>query len=719
MHRFDDGVLGWKIDYPNNPIELKCYRITKSRAFLGIYTILCFMHICIPFFESPSCPWKQAKDGDRVSMNHTDGGRYVSHLAVNLISLVCVLAYLLEIALRLFVNHNGTSSNKLPFYKDTWTLFRLVASCFLLLDLIVFFGTGSPIRFARALVPFIYISRRNSMRQLMHGLLLSFSKSVNVLMLYLALLVIWSFVGFILFRKVENYEDNRFLSLPISFVTCLHALTARSYNAFVANEYFVEHVTSGIFFMSLLIFGDLLCTNLVVAVGNRQYRIFATRIFNRQLRNRRQAFVAIHDFLSDQHGYVTRATWLSFCSCIQGKYSVNPNLANLLFSTECEKDTRMDSSRDTIEVIGMFRLCALLSARVAVDPLVAFSDGRRHRQASVLKARDSFEDEDAMDIFWDDMGVAMEKDSLSASSKQAAAGEVFRNAEGEEINLVSVSKGGSSKGGGSKKAPLSDGRNNTETRASSMKQLHIESESSSNKTTPKFDLRLFLANVVDFTVPLRELQPSWFPLFIELDLSPFEIFFRTIRVILSVQLVYISGFTVSEAWWNAGWMLEILLWIEMCLLIYAWGYKKYLRRHGFGLDAAINITSLILMISIGNKTHVQYSAAYVALLVVQVMRFLRVFKYLRDSELFMSIFPLVLRMFFLLFSIIYFFSVFGHTRLCDAFKEENIDDNVDDDSGLWRDFSHVLNFNTLLQTVYTLFQVMMISLTVYCNIGVN
>ena len=687
-------MLGWKIDYPNTSLELKCYRMSKSRAFLGFYTVICFMHICAPFFEIPICPWTEATHHRRIPLSDTSGGKYLSGLTVNLFSLCCVLVYFVEIALRLFVNHTRSSSRHLPFYKDTWTLFRLLASCLLLLDLLVFFATGTPIRFARALIPFVYISRRNSMRQLMHGLLLSFSKAINVLMLYLALLVIWSFVGFIVFRKVENEEDNRFLSLPVSLLTCLHALTARSYNAFVANEYFVEHVSSGVFFVTLLIFGDLLCTNLVVAVGNRQYRIFATRIFNRQLRNRRQALVAIHEFLSDRHGYITRDTWLSFCACIQGKYSVNPSLANLLFSLECEKDSRMDSARDTIEIIGMARLCALLSARVTVDPLAAFGDSP-HRRDSVLKPRDSF-DGDTIDTFWEDLGVGAT--DQPAAKDSPSAGEVFRNADGEEVSFVSVKKK-SSRGN---KASTDQ---NTPAPPKSRQHLDIESDPPLRKLRLNFDLRLFLSNLVQFAVPIKDFMPLCAPIVGDHEINPFEFSFRVIRLFLAVQLVFISGVSVSRFWWNVGWFLEVMLWLEMVVLIYARGYKKYMRRTGFGLDAVVNIVSLILMCIIGDRTNVQYSAVFVALLVVQVMRFLRVFKYLRDSELFMSIFPLVLRMFFLLVSIIYFFAVFAHTRLCNAFNDDNIDDNVDDDSGPWKNYKHVLNFNTLLQTIYTLFQV--------------
>jgi hypothetical protein len=345
--------------------------------------------------------------------------------------------------------------------------------------------------------------------------------------------------------------------------------------------------------------------------------------------------------------------------------------------------------------VGLFRLCALLSARVAVDPLVSVGDDHLQQRQSILKARDSMdddeEDDDGLASFWDHVGRGVT--DTTSGRDPSASGEVFRDADGQKISLVNVAQQG-------KPTTTSGGGKN-------MQRLNIESATPSNKSRlADLHLRLLVAKGVDYWVYVRDMVPGDLQFLCgDRRIFPFEMFFRIVRVLLAIQLVFVSGFSVSMAWWQAGWVLEMLLWVEMGLLIFAWGSKKYLRRYGFGLDAAINVASLILMISIGNRIKTQYSAAYVALLVLQAMRFLRVFKYLRDSELFMSIFPLVLRMFFLLFSVMYFFAVFGHTRLCNAFKDENIDDNVDDDSKLWRDFRHVLNFNTFLQTIYTLFQV--------------
>eukprot|EP00602_Paraphysomonas_sp_CaronLab_P008688 CAMPEP_0185036272 /NCGR_PEP_ID=MMETSP1103-20130426/28990_1 /TAXON_ID=36769 /ORGANISM="Paraphysomonas bandaiensis, Strain Caron Lab Isolate" /LENGTH=1059 /DNA_ID=CAMNT_0027573757 /DNA_START=43 /DNA_END=3225 /DNA_ORIENTATION=- len=712
---FDDGVLGWKIDYPNTPFELHCYRFIKSRQFLGIYTVLCFMHICSPFLEEPSCPWNDVKHDRSVGMFNSGGGKYLSPFVVNMFGLICVLAYILEILLRLSINnHKKKAAENLPFYKDNWILFRIIASSILLLDLLVFFGTGRPIRFARALLPFIYISRRNSMRQLMHGLLISFYKSINILMLYLAVLLIWSYVGFILFRKVDTDENNRFVSLPESLLTCLHALTARSWNAFVVNEYFDKHAASGVFFVSLLLFGDLLCTNLVVAVGNRQYRIFATRIFNRQLRNRRQAFVAIHDYLSDRHGYVSREAWMRFCACIQGKYRVNSRLADMLFSLECEKDTAMDATKDTIDSVGLFRLCALISARVDIDPNSNIGEDG-NRLESTLRQRESLDiDIGVMQFHWDTSSnsVPLKKDSAgevdqTPPSMKAAPTEenVFRTTDGGALNLIHSATQGKSHPQEMNAASEASVAASMSTKSSVNSALNMGEDDCGKFTTP-VSVKAMMRYIVDFSIRFDDMLPFRLPLLGDRDFAPFRDFFRAIRVVLAVQLVLISGNRNSSEWMRVGWFLEACLWIQMIVLIYAWGFPKYMRRTGYGFIMIINVISLVLMIIVGDDDNNHYSPAFVSLLVVQVLRFLSVFQYMRDSELFISIFPLVLRMFFLLFSVIYFFSVFGHTRLCNAFNEEKIGENADDDSTYWRDnFTHLLNFNTLLQTIYTLFEV--------------
>ncbi len=100
-------------------------------------------------------------------------------------------------------------------------------------------------------------------------------------------------------------------------LTVLQCVASRSYSILALTPYYDVNPTSALFFLCLTIAADLVCINLIVAVGNRQYKIFSGLLYKRQLRNRRQAFVAIHDLLADDKGYITRDTWVGFCSHIQ------------------------------------------------------------------------------------------------------------------------------------------------------------------------------------------------------------------------------------------------------------------------------------------------------------------------------------------------------------------------------------------------------------------
>lgn len=362
----DDGAMGFHIDFPYDTFELKCYWLRQSKAFTKFYFFCCFIHIISPFFEEHECPWTERGEYAVIT---TEGG-FFSPMLINIISLFCVLVYLLDLFLFLRVNNRNNSVTSGLYYKNGWVLIRCIISVILFLDTMVYFGTGRPIRFARGLVPFVYISRRNSMRQLLQGLVLAMTKTVNVLILFTAMVFIYGYTGFLIFHNIETDKENRFESLPAALLTVLHVLAGRSYNAFVGNQYFDVHFAAGFFFVSLMIAGDFLCTNLIIAVGNRQFKIFSNHIYKRQLRNRRQAIIAIHEVLSDTQGRITLPVWLRFCAQIRGAIKVSPRMANILFELEAETDSTLPHY-NTIDCVGVFRLAALIAARVdMVKPIL-------------------------------------------------------------------------------------------------------------------------------------------------------------------------------------------------------------------------------------------------------------------------------------------------------------------------------------------------------------
>ena len=697
-----------------------------------------------------------------MSLLSTGNGHFLPRLVINLLDLLCICIYLLDIALRLVVNNGKNRVKRLPFYKDKWLLIRLVCAAVLFLDCIIFLSTHQPLRFARALIPMIYIARRNSMRQMVHGLVNAFLKSTSILSFLFLVHFLWSYLGFVLFRGVPVEGDNRFVDFPTTLLTVLQCATSRSYSLFALVPYYEVNPTASLFFLALTIAADLICINLIVAVGNRQYRLFSTLLFKRQLRNRRQAFVAIHALLSDDKGFVSRDTWIGFCSNIQGKYSVTREAADLLFSLEGESNCDRVGF-DCVDCVGFFRLSALLSARIDLDvdkvttnqtePARIGGEGEErgdtvhsnplHTESlTPILTRDTPPPPAAPAAAVGEMQGAVAGDvayrverSLSEPSviavetplhtsdqqqgNQPRANSTDTIYRPERVSLhPAVDKRVAEKKrtrlefrSRADTALLSD-TNDTDIHNIDEMELLTASTNSQNSPWMKllYSLRLKTVQMIKYTIPLSHLVPSWWPVASDSSMvfSPYDSFFFLVKVVLAIQLVFLSRRQNTLAWIRLGWVIEALLWMEMLLLMFAWGIAVYFRRGGFGYITSLNVITLIVMILMGSNADETFSSSYFLLLIFQSCRYLVFFRYLADAALFLTLVPLLLRVLFIIFCVIYAFAVLGHNRLCNVFNADNIDDATDDDASNWLNFEQMFNFSSLLQTMYTLFYVMML-----------
>ena len=743
---FNDGVLGWKIDYPQNETQLKCYIFTRSRRFLQIYTFFFFLHLLTPFFGMPNCGWSDASNNRGIDLWHTDHGRYLSQFVINFLGFVCVVIYCFEISMRLYVNNSwwGTHTHVLPWYKDKWIFLRLICCIFLSIDIMMFIFTQRPLRFGRALLPFVYISRRNSLRQMFHGLWLAFLNSFGILSFLVAVVLLWTFGGYIIFRGVDvtSYSDiyenlyvniteaqqqhlNRFDTPYESFLTSLFAATSRSFNVLVLNPYFQVTAASTVFFVSLTIIADLIIINLMIAFGNRHYRIFAEKLFKRQLRNRRQAFVSIHSILADSKGNISRATWLDFCSNCQGKYAVQKKMADAIFTLESENDP-LKANYDTIDCVGLFRLSALLSNRAKMDIDKVQNEGTKKTGlfGGIVK-RNEFSTDKPTTSSSSNVRTAgnsisnpmhqkktpsetpSEKPSEAAPEmpKKSTLAMLFAQASPEdensddELNEVNDT--------------AKEDEEEKETDLSEKADVGLDEleNASSNATSLsekiKLLLRLHSSRLMRWNVTVNTPAiPIIWPHQESFIIEPFHLFTVMVKVLLVIQCGVISSSTTDiKSWMIVGWVIMLYLWFEMAVKRLAWGRRLYLRRTGFGFTALLNVLTTALMIVLGTEELNYSSPEFILYMILQSGRLLLLFRYLADSNAFLSLFPLVYRIFFIIFSIFYFFAVIGHNRLCNAFRESNIEDDAVDDANTWLNFQQMFNFDSLLHTMYTCFYV--------------
>ena len=568
-----------------------------------------------------------------------------------------------------------------------------------------------------------------------HGLMISFSRTLNIQMLQVAVLILWTFAGFVLFHNVPLEAGSRFDTLPEAFLTVLHAITSRSYNLLRLSEYYAQSTVSAAFFVSLTLAGDLVCTNLIIAVGNRQYRLFGIRTFRRQLKNRRQALIAIHETLSDKDGFISRSTWLGFCSRISGKYAVKRTFAELLFNLESlssskgHQKSNSQWTEDVIDCEGLFRLCALLSIRVRVEVPASTTaltmeaegaspleqDGDKRKGGISTGPQEGEKDEDVHALSLGPLAhVSLRQQGSLAKlvhhEDSASDSDDAEMEEGDDRRALSTGEGGSD----SRWRSRSRSRNRSLPEGTGWKgaaglavQLYWKEIREAGRFIVNYSYPLHVA--LPCLSPLAENipeDPSWLRRKLH-DMAtavvcPWNVFFVLVRALLVAQLLLVSTSHRTE-WVYVGWAIEALFWVEMLVLIAALGWGKYFKRNGYGYVMALNIGSLLLMVLIGLSTrHDGYK--YYSLLVIQICRFFRFSRFLKGFKTFYAITPLILRVFFIIFAIIYIFADFAHNRMCSSLNPDNIQDE-DDDSEQWLSYQHVLNFRTYLQSVLTLYEV--------------
>ncbi len=126
---YKDALSGRKIEFPQSTFELKCLKIARSRVTLTVFSLTCFVHMCIPFFYYPHCSYDLYSNGelpDPDSRLHKDFPRYQT---LQLIELLLTFVYMFELSAILAVN-NFEKLREKRFrdleLKDNWVLFRTV-----------------------------------------------------------------------------------------------------------------------------------------------------------------------------------------------------------------------------------------------------------------------------------------------------------------------------------------------------------------------------------------------------------------------------------------------------------------------------------------------------------------------------------------------------------------------------------------------------------------
>jgi hypothetical protein len=703
-----DAVKGRNVDFPQNSFQLQCYYITRSHNFLIFYSIICFVHLLFPFLEQPYCAWETHGSRNYAYSNPPFDPRYLSPHAASILSFFCLLVYLAEIIMRLSVNFHHRNRRALDF----WTKVRLLLVVVMIIDSLYAMSAYTP-QTLRALVPMVYITRRKSLRQMTSGLFLAASKCTSVFILLFCIILAWSYLGSMIFGQIELEVSGRFGSLLKSFLTTLESYSCRGYIIYAVDPLFEVNPATATYFVTLSIFADILCSALVIATGTRQYQQYAARIFKKELLNRKQSMLAVFGVLyhcskeredvtnrqtdvrgsqpsisesvssefdptvtnskrlsvfnplvdlKDKTQYISKQIWLDFCTQLSGRYEMSSELAAMLFETEVLPGEK-GLSRE-----GLFNLAALLDGHIKIE-------GALPTESDV-----SMTDEG---IGRDDAGQVEAFTPRAVSIADFVRG-ASRATEDSGI-LLSEMKGAS------KASPEITNKPSEPSRLSIWAKI-------------KSQLRLAKAHYCHTCLGIMRASltlPSHLPLLSDgfNHVCYFEYAVFIARLLLIFQLIFLAKSPSSMSWISFGWVLEIFFWWEMFVRLGAsagWSVHYYTRLIG------INVITLSLMISVGTEHTSPLSGKLIALICFQWIRLIRVFLPFNASKALRTLLPLLFRVLFLVFTVIYFFANFGYYRFCNSFSVEQANE-VDDWAGRWVPYEKQLNFNTMTQTMYTLF----------------
>jgi hypothetical protein len=297
-----DGIHARHTDYPKSSREVQYLKLSRSAWLRSCYNLAVVLQLCATFLDNRNCDHDNSKND--YNFLHPDGSP--TRLTLTVFDLACLVLYLYDLFLVFAVNPTSKSLLHKP-----WSAFRLFICLFVFLDCLLYFTDPAQPRLMRCVFPFLLISKRNNLKLMCQGLLISAYKSLPIIKALVCILLIWGFVGFVFFRATDGndhafqnpgkHHDCKATSHCVLLNRCvlfhsgigiaeaLHCFTSRPYVLKSLSTIYANNQASTLYFVTLTLAADILCIALIVATGAKHYKQFAANILHNRLVDRRHA----------------------------------------------------------------------------------------------------------------------------------------------------------------------------------------------------------------------------------------------------------------------------------------------------------------------------------------------------------------------------------------------------------------------------------------------
>lgn len=394
---FDTAVHGTHIRIPQAERDLSKYLTYESIPWSVLVNISVWFLVIGPFLASPFCGYSEPyhviniDDGITGGSGNSNGGIPIGLLSA--LYLICSLIQLYDVYLwfkstswDILVNDRS----RLQIDKShIWTSVRGIVSLAIFMDCTVYFFLTTIPRITRCLAPIVLIARRENLKLIIEGFIMSLRESLPVLRMLTLVLIMWAFVGFVVFRRIDSSAQySHFGTYPNSLLTTLHCFASRPTVLYRVLILWDRTESSALYFVLLTVFADMIVGAFLVAVGNRHYRDFYLLTFRRRLMYRRKALIALFHLYSDKQQlkssrdyqdsliadlntggmrqssleisryFLSRSQWLTFCGDIAKDFdSIFNSLKNKMQIVFDLEDT---CGTGFVDVRSFFRMSAVL-----------------------------------------------------------------------------------------------------------------------------------------------------------------------------------------------------------------------------------------------------------------------------------------------------------------------------------------------------------------------
>lgn len=190
-----DGIHARHTDYPRSTLEIQYFKHSRSAILRGLFNLSVIIQISATFLDNTNCDHDYSNVDN--TLFHKNGAP--TRLALTILDLCCLGIYLFDLFLVFAVN-----PSKKSFTSKPWSTFRLVMCIFVFMDCLLYFIDPSQPRLMRCVFPFLLISRRNNLKLMVQGLLVSAYNSLPIIKALVSILILWGFAGFFFFRATDG-----------------------------------------------------------------------------------------------------------------------------------------------------------------------------------------------------------------------------------------------------------------------------------------------------------------------------------------------------------------------------------------------------------------------------------------------------------------------------------------------------------------------------------